>query len=313
MVRYIIKRIIWLIPILLCIMVLIFTLMYFVPGDYATIVHGGESQETIQEFRQSLGLDDPYPVQLWRYLQRVILHFDFGKSYVYNTSVTHDLLERFPRTLTIALGTVVIVCLVGVSLGIVAAVKQNSFIDSFALAISLIGISMPTFWLGLLMIILFSLILGWLPPSGIGGIKYYILPCLANASPGIAGMVRLTRTTMLEVIRSDYVVTARSKGISGIKVLLSHALPNALIPIITSAGMTLGVMLGGALIIEIVFSIPGIGSYLVQGINNRDYPAVEGATIFLAFVFGMVMLLVDLLYALVDPRIKAQFKGIRGI
>lgn len=309
MIRYIVQRILWLIPVLLGVMILIFSLMYFVPGDYATIVLGGESEASVQAFREQLGLNDPYLVQLGRYLSNVILRFDFGKSYVYNTSVTQDLLARFPRTLTIALGTVIIVMFVGITLGIIAAVNQNTFIDRTALMISTIGVSMPSFWLGLMFIILFSLKLGWLPPSGIGGIQYYILPCIANACPGIAGMVRLTRTTMLEVIRSDYVTTARSKGLSEAKVLLKDALPNALIPIITSAGMTLGVMLGGAVIIEVVFSIPGIGMYMVQGINNRDYPAVEGSAIFLAFAFGMVMLLVDLIYAYVDPRIKAQYQG----
>ncbi|MCC8049348.1 MAG: ABC transporter permease [Clostridiales bacterium] len=310
MIKYVVKRILLLIPVVLCVMILIFTIMYFVPGDMASIVLGNDATEVAKEaYREKMGLNDPYFVRLFNYVKDIVLHFDFGTSYVHGTSVTADLMERFPRTLIIAAGTVLIGFAIGIPLGILAAVKQNTIVDQIALLISLIGVSMPGFWLALMLVIVFSLNLGWLPPSGIGGFEYYILPCVANAVAGIAGNVRLTRSCMLENIRSDYVVTARSKGLSEFRVLVRHALPNAAIPIITSMGNCFGVMLGGTLIIENVFSIPGIGAYMVKAINNRDYPAVQGSVIFLAVAFGIVMLIVDLLYAFVDPRIKAQYEG----
>lgn len=307
--RYIIKRILWMIPILLAVAVLVFTLMYFVPGDYATIILGSTATpDQLEAFREAHGLNDPYIVRLFQYLSQII-RGDFGESYIYSTSVMADLLERFPRTFTIAIGTVILGIVVGVPLGIWAAVKQNSFIDRGILVVSLFGASMPSFWLGLMLVILFSLKLGLLPSFGIGGFEYYILPIIANGVAGIASNARLARSSMLEVIRSDYVTTARAKGISEIKVLVKHALPNALIPIITSAGSCFGFMLGGTMVIESVFSIPGIGMYMVSAISNRDYNAVQGSVIFLAALFSICMLLVDILYAFIDPRIKSQYEG----
>lgn len=308
MTKYIAKRILLLIPVLLCVMILIFTLMYFVPGDLASIALGTGSTEAQREaYRIQNGLNDPYMVQLLRYLKNIILHFDFGKSYLQGTSVAEDLMACFPYTVIIALGTVVIGFGIGIPLGMAAAVHQDKLVDKVALFISLLGVSMPAFWLAIMLVILFSLKLKWLPPYGVGGIEYYILPCLANTAAGLAGNVRMTRSTMLEVIRADYVVTARAKGLSEKKVLVRHALPNAMIPIVTSIGMTFGAMLGGAVIIENVFTIPGIGSYMVKAINSRDYTAVQGSVIFLALVFGVLMLVVDLVYAFIDPRIKAQY------
>ena len=207
------------------------------------------------------------------------------------------------------MGTVILGVVVGVPLGIWAAVKQNTLADRGILVVSLLGASMPSFWLGLMLVILFSLKLGLLPAFGLGGIKYYILPIVANGIAGIASNARLARSSMLEVIRSDYVTTARAKGISEIKVLLNHELPNALIPIITSAGSCFGYMLGGTMVIESVFAMPGIGMYMVSAISNRDYNAVQGSVIFLACLFSICMLLVDLLYAFIDPRIKSQYEG----
>lgn len=173
--------------------------------------------------------------------------------------------------------------------------------------IALFGISLPNFWIALMLILLFSVKLGWLPPFGIGSIKYYILPCIANAFPGIATQARQTRSSMLEVIRSDYITTARAKGMSETQILLKHALPNALLPVITIIGNGMGMLLAGTVVIESIFSIPGIGMYLVGGINSRDYNIVQSSVIFLALAFTFIMLLVDLAYALIDPRIKAQF------
>lgn len=307
--RYITKRILWMIPILLCVTILVFTLMYFVPGDTAQIVLGSSATpQQLEEYRELHGLNDPYIVRLGEYVKN-ILHGDFGTSYIYSTNVLSDILSRFPRTFIIALGTVLLGIIVGVPLGILAAIKQDSIADRLILVVSLIGASMPSFWLALLLVIVFALKLGILPAFGVGGPQYYILPIIANGVAGFASNARLARSSMLEVIRSDYVTTARAKGVAEKNVIFGHALPNAMIPIITSAGSTFGMMIGGTMVIESVFSIPGIGMYMTSAISNRDYNAVQGSVIFIAALFSICMLVVDLLYAFVDPRIKSQYEG----
>ncbi len=297
------------IPILAAVIIIVFTLMYFVPGDIAQIALGGNATEAeLEAYRVAHSLNDPYIIRLGKYLLG-LLHGDLGTSYIYNTKVTADILQRFPRTFLIAVGTVALGIVVGVPLGILAAMRQNKFADRAILVISLVGNSMPSFWLGLMLVVLFALRLGWLPAFGIGGFRYYILPILANGIAGFASNARLARSSMLEVIRSDYVTTARAKGVSQRSVIFSHALPNALIPIITQAGTVFGVMIGGTMVIESVFSIPGIGLYMTSAIQNRDYMAVEGSVVFVALLFSLIMLAVDLLYAFVDPRIKSQYEG----
>lgn len=306
--KYIMKRILWMIPVLLGVTILIFTIMYFVPGDPVTILIGAEASELeIERVREKFGLNDPFFVQLFNFLKDAILHFDFGTSYQFGTSVTSDLLERFPRTLALSLFSIIISVIVGIPLGTYAALHQNTVSERIAMLLSLIGVSMPNFWLGMMLVIVFSLHLGWLPAYGIGGIKYYILPAVANSFQGIAGQARQARSSVLEVKRADHVTTARSKGLSERKILLKHIIPNSLIPVITYAGVIFGRMLGGTLIIETVFSLPGIGNYMIMAINNRDYPAVRGSVIFTALTFSIIMLLVDLIYAYVDPRIKARY------
>ena len=199
--------------------------------------------------------------------------------------------------------------LIGTPLGITAATHQNGLADRFCMIVALLGVSIPGFWLAMMMVILFAAKLNWLPAYGVGGIQYYILPCIANAFAGIASQARQTRSSMLEVIRADYVTTARAKGVAERNVIWHHALPNALIPIITICGGRFGGQLGGTVVIETVFGIAGIGNYLIDGINNRDYTAVQGSVLYIAFTFSVVMLLVDLIYAYVDPRIKAQYEG----
>ena len=308
--RYILKRLLWMIPIILAVTILIFTLMYFVPGDFASIVLGSNAtQQQLEEFRELNGLNDPYIVRLGEYLYDVFVKFDFGKSYIYSTDVTADIMERAPRTFILAFGTIMVGFIFGIPLGIAAALHRNSALDHIAMGVSMIGTAMPSFWAGLLLVLLFSVKLGWLPSQGMGGPEYYILPCLGMGLAGISGQCRQMRSSLLEVINADYVTTARSKGISENRVLLKHELPNALIPIITGLGGTFGMMLGGTLVIENVFSIPGIGAYMVKAIGNRDYPAVQGSVIFLAIIFALGMLLVDLCYAFVDPRIKAQYEA----
>jgi ABC-type dipeptide/oligopeptide/nickel transport system permease component len=308
--RYVLKRLLQMIPVVLGVTILVFTIMYFIPGDPVKMMLGPDATyDQIQEMREKLGLNDPYLIRLGKFVGDIVLHFDFGDSWVYNTPVTTELLNRLPRTLTIAAICIGLQILVGIPLGIVAAVDQNGWGDRIAMFFALFGVSMPNFWIALMLVLFFSVKLGWLPPYGIGGIQYYILPCIANAFPGIATQARQTRSSMLEVIRSDYITTARAKGMSEMRILLRHALPNALLPVITVIGNGMGMMLAGTVVIEMIFAIPGVGWYLVGGINSRDYAIVQSSVIFLALAFTAVMLLVDLAYAFIDPRIKAQFAG----
>ncbi len=308
--KYVVKRLLWMIPVMLGIAIVIFTIMYFCPGDPAAAILGnGATPAAIEAKREEMGLNDPYVVRLLSYLNQVFLHFDLGDSYFYNQPVISGILYRMPYTLTIAVICMLLQVFIGTPLGITAAVHQNGLADRFCMIVALLGVSIPGFWLAMMLVILFSVKLGWLPAYGVGGLQYYILPCIANSFAGIASQARQTRSSMLEVIRSDYIVTARAKGLSERTILYRHALPNALIPIITIVGNGMGMMLGGTVVIESVFSIPGIGSYTTEAINNRDYPIVMGGVLFLGAVFSLIMLLVDVVYAFVDPRIKAQYEG----
>ena len=310
--RYIIKRLLWMIPVMLGIAILIFSIMYICPGDPAQAMLGaGATQVEIEAKRAELGLNDPYIIRLGNYLKQVFLHFDLGTSYMYGTPVLSGLLSRMRYTLVIALICMLLQVLVGTPLGIMAATHRNGVADRICMFIALLGVSIPAFWLALMLVVVFAVNLGWLPTYGVGGIEYFILPCVANCFAGIATQARQTRSSMLEVIRSDYITTAKAKGLSKRDVLLRHALPNALIPIITIVGNGMGMMLGGTVIIENVFSIPGVGSYMTSAINQRDYPLVMGGVLVLGLIFSLIMLLVDIVYAYVDPRIKAQYESKR--
>ena len=313
--RYILKRLLLMIPIILGVTFLIFTIMYFVPGDPAAMILGqNATEEELIAKRIELGLDKGYFVRLFEYLKSFILHFDFGNSYLNGQSISHELFSRLPRTLGMCAACIGIAMLVGIPLGVNAAVHHGGAWDTISMVIALIGVSMPTFWVALLLILLFALKLGWLPSVGYTEVKHYILPCIANSFSSLAMQARQTRSSMLEVIRSDFVTTARAKGLSERQVVFGHALPNALIPVLTVAGSNFGKMLGGTVVIETIFSIPGIGSYMIGGVTGRDYPVVMGSVIFLAIMFSLIMLLVDLLYAAVDPRIKSQYfrKKVKG-
>lgn len=308
--RFILKRLLWMIPVVLGVTVLIFSIMFVVPGDPATIIAGDFATESeLEEIREELGLNDPYIVQLGRYMYKVFIKFDFGESYSTGKSVTAELMVRLPRTLIVGFTAMVLSLGIGIPLGVIAAVYRNGWGDRISMIIALLGVSMPQFWIALMMVILFSVNLGWLPAQGIDSMLCYIMPSVALCFGGLAGQARQSRSSMLEVIRADYVTTARSKGLTEREVIVKHALPNALMPIITLAGSQLAHIFGGAVAIETVFSIPGIGSYLVAAINKRDYPVIEGSVILLAVVFSLVMLLVDLVYGFIDPRIRAQFAG----
>ncbi len=308
MIRYVGKRLLQMIPILLSVAILIFVLMYFVPGDPVKIALGDSATEAqIEEARERFGLNRPFLVRMGDYTYNLFFKFSFGTSYLYGTDVGKALLERFPRTLRLALMCIGFSVVFGIPIGIRCAMKANKLEDRIWMFITLLLNSMPSFWLALLLVLFFSLRLGWFPSTGSSSLKHYFLPMLANSLGSLAGIARQTRSSMLEVIRADYVVTARSKGLAERVVIWGHALPNALIPIITVCGSRFGFLLGGTTITESVFTIPGIGLFMLNGINQRDYNVVQGSIIYIAFMFAGMMLVTDLIYAYVDPRIKAQY------
>ena len=310
MVKYTLRRLLLLIPVVLGVALLIFIIMSFTPGDPAVIILGeNATAEQVAALHVKLGLDHPLLVRFFNYIKGIILHFDFGTSYINGRPVREEILQRFGYTFKIAAFSMVFSLGIGVPLGIVAALNRNTWKDNLSMSVALIGISMPTFWFGLVLSIVFALKLRWLPPSGVGSIKNYIMPCLAVSMPGIAGLARQTRSSLLEVIRADYITTARAKGQTENVITFRHALRNALIPVITQAGAVFGLLMCGTLVAETVFTIPGLGTYMITAIKSRDYPAIQGAVILVSIAFSVVMLLVDLLYAAVDPRIRAQFKN----
>ena len=310
MIQYIFKRLLWMIPIILGVAIIVFTMMTFTPGNPEEIILGTTAtEESLAAMHTELGLDDPYVVRLSTFLSDTFIRFDMGESWQTGESIKDSIIERLPRTMTLTIVIMVISFSIGIPLGVVAAVKQNKWQDNFSMGLALIGVSIPNFWLALLLVILFAVKLDWLPAMGIGGFQYYILPALAGSTGGIAAGARQTRSSMLDVIRSDYIITARAKGVPERTVIFKHALKNALIPIITMMGTHFGRLLGGTLILETIFAIPGMGSFIIGAVNNRDYPVVQIGSIFLAISFSLCMQLVDLLYAAVDPRIKAQYSA----
>lgn len=308
--KYILKRCLWMIVILLGAAFVIFTILYFTPGDPAVSILGANATDAeYYQLRESLGLNRPYIVQLGDFLYSSFLKFDLGVSWTYNVPVMSELLERLPRTVIIGVFSMLLNLAIGIPLGIFAATNAGKWQDSVTMAIAMVFVSAPNFWVALMMIVFFSLQLGILPAYGIGSPSNYIMPIISSALGGIAVNARQTRSSMLEVIRADFITTARSKGQREKVVVYKHMLPNALMPIITSVGMGFARIVAGSAVIEAVFSIPGIGQYMLSGINNRDYPVVRGCVLFFAVFTSIAMLLVDLAYAFVDPRIKAQYSN----
>ncbi|MBQ3829925.1 MAG: ABC transporter permease [Spirochaetales bacterium] len=311
--KYFLKRILWLIPTVLCVGILIFSLMHFVPGDPATQLLGVEATKAeIEAKRAELGLDKPFVIQLGTFLYNTFIRFDFGNSYISKAPIGPNLAQRLVRT-TI-LGT--IGSLIGMGLGLVlgvsAAVHANHWQDRVCILISLVGVSMPSFWLALMLMLLFVVKIRLLPSSAIMGWTGWILPCLSVGLSSMATFARQVRSSMLEVIRADYVTTASAKGLPKRDVIYKHALPNAMVPILSIFGLYFASLFAGSIVIETIFGIPGIGLYLVSGINSRDYPVVQSCVIVVSFIVCAVLILVDLIYALVDPRIKARYsKGRR--
>lgn len=305
--RYVRKRLILLIPVLLGAILIIFFILSLCPGDPGSIILGaGADEAAIIEINEKLGYYDPFFVRYFRYIGNLVTG-DLGNSYQTNAPVLGELLKRAPvslRTCFLALGTAVFI---GVPLGVLTAVKQYTMLDTIPTALAMIFAAMPLFWLGMLLMYVFALKLGWLPSFGVSDWKGLILPTISIGLPNAARQMRYTRSSMLESIREDYVRTARAKGCEEKTVIWKHALKNALLPVITVVGNSFGAMFGGTVIIEKLFSIPGIGTYMVDGITNRDVPVVTGCVVAIALVYSLVTMLVDVMYAYIDPRTKARF------
>ena len=310
MVQYIIKRLIYMIPVLLGVSFLIFFILYMTPGDPADVILSSQAtQEARQAWREARGLTDPFFVQYFSFIGGIVLHWDWGTSYINGQSVTGDIMLRFPNTFLLACLTTVIACVIGILLGVFTAKRQNTWADTTFSIVGMVGISMPQFWLGLLLLIWFGLTLKWFPIAGFDGPKYWVLPCVALGVQNAAILMRFTRTSVLECIRQDYVRTARAKGQVESVITWHHIVRNALIPIITTIGTLFGGALAMAMILEQVFSINGLGRLMVEAIAMRNYPVIRASVLILAVSYSVIYLILDLLYAAVDPRIKADFEN----
>lgn len=309
MVKYIIRRIFLVIPVMIGVSFLVFTMIHFTPGDPAAIMLGETATpESIAMLREELGLNDPFLVQYFRYASNIVLNQDLGRSYVTRRPVANEILSRYPNTLRLALLGVIVSVSIGVPLGIISAVKQYSIVDNLAMFFALIGVSMPIFWQGILLILFFSVFLRVLPSSGFNSVQQMILPALTLGTGSAAIVARMTRSSMLEVYRQDYIRTARSKGLKEYVVIVKHALRNTLIPVVTIIGLQFGFLLGGAIVTETIFSIPGVGRLMIDAIRQRDMLVVQGGVLVIAFTFSIINLVVDITYAFLDPKIRAQYK-----
>lgn len=309
MLKYILKRILWLIPILLGVSFVVFTIMKMAPGDPALLILGeGAPQEAVAQLRMEMGLDKPFLTQFFNYIYKAAFKFDLGRSYVSKRLVMNEILIRLPNTIKLASLSVLTATIIGIPLGVISATKPYSKIDNASMFISLVGVSMPTFWQALLLIILFALQLRWFPATGFDNWRQMVLPVIALSSSSMGSIARITRSSMLDVLDQDYIRTSQAKGLSDGKVIYQHALRNALIPVVTVIGLQFGALLGGAVLTETIFSINGLGTLMVNAIRQRDSMIVQGGVLFIAFVFSLVNLCVDILYAYIDPRIRSQYK-----
>jgi peptide/nickel transport system permease protein len=334
MTGFIIRRILLVVPTLLGMTVVIFLMLSVTPGDPAELLLGERAtKESLDAMREYLGLKKPLYVQYGLFLKRVV-KLDLGETIWTREKVSTEIMERFPATIELALAAMLISSLLGITLGIISATKQYSWFDYTSMLGSLVGVSMPVFWLGLMLMLLFSLFLGWFPMSGRLGMEidltvitnFYILdamltgnwealkdvllhlalPAMALSTIPLAIVARMTRSSMLEILRQDYIKTARAKGLSEAKVVLKHALRNGLIPVVTVVGLQFGILMGGAILTETVFAWPGVGKWLYDGVVKRDYMVIQGGTLMIATTFVMVNLLVDILYAVINPRISVK-------
>jgi peptide/nickel transport system permease protein len=304
MLRYLFRRLLLTVPVLLGVATLVFALIHLVPGDPAQAMLGdGASHEEVLRLQHTLGLDRPLLTQYKSFLVG-IAHGDLGTSFRYNTPVTAQIREKFPNTAALALAAMLVAVVIAIPLGIVAAVYRGTIVDHAAMTLALLGICMPNFWLGPLLAILFAVRLGWLPVSGIGGLSHLVLPAITLGAALAAILARMTRASVLEELRELYVLAARARGLSGTRAVVRHAFRNSLIPIVTIIGLQFGAVLTGTIITESIFAWPGIGRLLIQAINFRDYPLVQGCILFISLTYVAMNLITDLTYGFLDPRIR---------
>ncbi len=306
--RYIANRIVQLVPVLFLISIMIFSIMHALPGDPVQLMLAGAESGSVtperqNELRELMGLHDPLYVQYWRFITGAITG-DLGTSVRLRSPVLDLILDRFWSTLSLSLGGIFFAVLIGMSTGILAALKQGTWIDTFSMMLAYVGVSLPLFWLGLLLILVFSFWLNWFPPAGQEGLRSLVLPSITLGLVSAGVISRLTRSCLMEVLVEDYVRTARSKGLPEQIVYLRHALRNALLPVLTILGLQFGTMLAGAVVTETVFSRPGLGRLVVSAILWKDYPLVQGIILFMASTYVVVNLVVDICYAWLDPRIR---------
>lgn len=306
--KYILRRLLLLIPVMIGVTFIVYTIMFFTPGDPAQILIGENApKEAVEKLREEMGLNDPFILQYLRFLKNAV-RGDFGRSYSTKKPVFDEVFARFPATLKLTIAGMIVAIAIGIPVGIISATKQYSVTDNVSMILALLGVSMPNFWLGLMLILLFSVKLGLLPSGGDSGFASLILPAITLGTGVAAIITRMTRSSMLEVIRQDYIRTARAKGVMERKVINKHALRNALIPVVTVVGLQFGYLLGGAVLTETVFSWPGVGRFMVEAIRQKDTPTVLASVIFMSVAFSIVNLFVDILYAFLDPRIKSQYR-----
>ena len=304
MLQYVIKRLISTIPVLLGISLLLFFMLRMLPGDPAQVLAGQmASPEDIELIRHQLGLDRPIIVQYGLFLGRLV-RFDLGRSARTQNPVINEVWARLPNTMLLAVAAITLACLFGIPAGIISATRPYTWIDYLFTSMALFGISMPVFWLGLMLVVIFSVVLHWLPAGGTGNWKHIILPSFTLAAFVVAFITRMTRASMIEALSQDYTTTARSKGLEEKVVIVKHALKNALIPIITVVGLQFGLLLGGAVLTETVFAWPGVGRLIVDSILARDYPVIQGTILIFGLLYILVNLFVDMIYAFIDPRIR---------
>ncbi len=309
MYQYIARRLLLTVPVVFGVAVIVFSIVRFLPGDPARAIAGVQATpEFIEQVRVRYALDEPLHVQFGLFLQGVA-RGDLGRSTFTRRPVTTEIAERFPRTLLLASVSLAIATVLGVGAGIVSATRRNSLFDNASMFIALVGVAAPVFWLALMLQLLFAVQLRWLPATGMGSWRHVVLPAVTLGSASAALMARITRSSMLEVLRLDFITTARAKGLTERVIIYKHALKNALIPVVTVLGLQFGILLGGAVLTETVFAWPGVGRLLVDAILRRDYPVVQGTVMLLALLFVLINLVVDVIYAYLDPRIHYQGGG----
>ena len=297
------------IPVLLGVAFLVFAILSLTPGDPGTIILGITAKpEDIASLNEQFGYNKPFLIRFFSYIKDIVLHFNLGVSYQTREPVINDIMAKFPNTLKLTIFSMSLSAIIGISFGIISAVKQYSALDHICVVTALVFACIPGFWLGLMLMMLFSLKLGWLPSYGAESLKNFILPTLTVSMTSAAGLLRLTRSAMLETIRQEYIRTAKAKGASKKRIIIKHALRNALMPVVTTLGTSFGASLGGAIIAETVFAMPGMGTLITTAIRQKDIPMVMGSTLFLAVLFSLIILLVDILYAVIDPRIMDKYK-----